>query len=88
VDIPVSEAEVRFENVSFGYNDGVPILTNLSFTVPPGKKVALVGGSGSGYVHSIDNRYEVGRFSVSLSCVIISNPNLLSSGETGVNPGI
>jgi hypothetical protein len=37
---------------------------------------------------STDNRYEGGRFLVSVSCVTISNPHLLSSSETGVNPGI
>jgi hypothetical protein len=31
---------------------------------------------------------EDGRFPVSASCVTISNPNLLSSSETAVNPGI
>ena len=40
--------EIRFENVSFGYTPERPILRNVSFTVPAGKKVALVGPSGSG----------------------------------------
>lgn len=39
---------IRFENVSFGYHDTHPIFRNLSFTVPAGKKVAIVGPSGSG----------------------------------------
>ena len=44
------EAEdIIFENVSFTY-EGVetPILDNVSFTVKPGSKTAIVGGSGSG----------------------------------------
>ncbi|XP_065193820.1 iron-sulfur clusters transporter ABCB7, mitochondrial-like isoform X2 [Sycon ciliatum] len=40
--------EVVFDDVSFEYITGRPILSNLSFVVPAGKKVALVGGSGSG----------------------------------------
>jgi ATP-binding cassette subfamily B (MDR/TAP) protein 7 len=39
---------IRFDNVSFGYHPDRPIFTNLSFTVPAGKKVAIVGPSGCG----------------------------------------
>lgn len=41
-------ATVMFEDVSFGYTEDRPILKGLSFHIPTGKKVALVGGSGSG----------------------------------------
>jgi ATP-binding cassette subfamily B (MDR/TAP) protein 7 len=34
--------------VTFGYVEGQKILDKLSFTVPSGHKVAIVGGSGSG----------------------------------------
>jgi ATP-binding cassette, subfamily B, bacterial len=40
--------EIVFENVSFGYDPGKPILKNVSFRVPAGKRVALVGSSGAG----------------------------------------
>ena len=39
---------VRFENVSFSYDPARPILHNLSFEIPPGKTVAVVGSSGAG----------------------------------------
>ena len=39
---------IRFDNVSFAYHPTRPIFTNLSFTVPAGKKVAIVGPSGCG----------------------------------------
>ena len=39
---------VRFEGVSFGYADNRPILTDISFEIPPGKTVAVVGPSGAG----------------------------------------
>ncbi|KAG5637015.1 Iron-sulfur clusters transporter atm1, mitochondrial [Sphagnurus paluster] len=39
---------IRFENVTFGYHPDRPIFRNLSFTVPAGKKVAIVGPSGCG----------------------------------------
>ena len=44
----VSHAEVRFEHVSFAYEKARPILHDLSFEIPAGKTVAVVGPSGSG----------------------------------------
>jgi ATP-binding cassette subfamily B protein/subfamily B ATP-binding cassette protein MsbA len=40
--------EIRFDNVTFGYAPGKPVLRGVSFTVPSGKRVALVGASGAG----------------------------------------
>ena len=40
--------EVRFENVQFAYDPSRPILQDVSFTIPAGKTVAVVGPSGSG----------------------------------------
>lgn len=39
---------IRFENVSFGYHPDRPIFRDLSFSIPAGKKVAVVGPSGCG----------------------------------------
>ena len=41
-------AEIRFEHVGFRYADGPPVLHDVSFTVPAGQTVALVGATGSG----------------------------------------
>jgi ATP-binding cassette subfamily B protein len=46
--LKVSGGAVRFDDVSFHYDPGRPILRNLSFDVPPGKTVAIVGPSGAG----------------------------------------
>ena len=42
------EGEIEFQNVSFGYQDGADVLHDISFTVEPGKTLALVGQTGSG----------------------------------------
>jgi len=48
-DIPQSNvAEIRFENVSFDYDVRRTIIKNISFNVPNGKKVAIVGPTGAG----------------------------------------
>lgn len=39
---------IRFENVSFGFNDSQQVLRDISLTIPPQKKVAIVGPSGAG----------------------------------------
>jgi len=44
----VTAGEVRFERVSFAYDPRRPILDAISFTIPPGHTVAIVGASGSG----------------------------------------
>lgn len=41
-------ADVHFKNVNFSYVQGHPVIQNFSLTVPSGKKVALVGATGSG----------------------------------------
>jgi subfamily B ATP-binding cassette protein MsbA len=40
--------DIRFEDVWFEYNSGIPVLKNISFQAAPGTTTALVGSSGSG----------------------------------------
>ena len=47
-DLAVSDGTVRFENVSFAYDPSRPILHGVSFEIPAGKTVAVVGASGAG----------------------------------------
>jgi len=45
---PVIKGDVEFRNVSFSYDGKVPVLQDISFRVPHGKHIALVGETGSG----------------------------------------
>ncbi len=47
-DLRVERGEVRFEDVRFAYDADREILHGISFTVPAGRKVAIVGPSGAG----------------------------------------
>ena len=47
-DLTVSSGAIRFDNVHFHYADDRPILRGISFDVPAGKTVAIVGQSGAG----------------------------------------
>ena len=42
------KGDVEFEDVSFEYNPGQPVLNHVTFTAPAGTTTALVGSSGSG----------------------------------------
>ena len=42
------EGDIEFKDVTFRYGNRTPALDHISFTIPQGKKVALVGSSGSG----------------------------------------
>ena len=46
--LDVTGGEVRFEGVRFDYDPRRQVLRDVSFTVPPGKRVAIVGPSGAG----------------------------------------
>lgn len=49
-DVPLETVKgaVEFDNVSFAYSNGLPILDDISLTIPAGSTAALVGPTGSG----------------------------------------
>ncbi|NJK97845.1 MAG: ATP-binding cassette domain-containing protein [Bacteroidales bacterium] len=46
--IPAIQGEIKFENISFSYNNEIEVLRNITITIPPNRKVAMVGKSGVG----------------------------------------
>ena len=60
--LPHVRGEIRFENVSFGYERHRPVLKDVNFTIRPGEKIGIVGHSGSGkttLVNLISRFYDV-----------------------------
>ena len=60
---------VKFENVTFGYNDTIQVLKNVSFNISNGQILAIVGATGAGKSSIINllNRfyeYQSGRISI------------------------
>src|SRR5687767_11117058 len=48
VEVSGLAGAIAFENVSFDYGDGRPVLQDLTFSIGPGQRVAIVGASGAG----------------------------------------
>jgi ATP-binding cassette subfamily B protein/subfamily B ATP-binding cassette protein MsbA len=48
VPLPVITGEIGFENVSFAYDDGKPVLEGINLRIAAGEHVALVGRTGAG----------------------------------------
>ena len=69
VDTSVDSPAVKFDHVSFGYNEGKYTLTDLTLIVPRGASVGVIGGTGSGkstLVNLLARFYDVSEGSVEL----------------------
>ncbi len=48
LELPAVTGRVTFDNVTFAYNNGEPVLHNMSIDIEPGRVLAIVGPSGAG----------------------------------------
>ena len=48
VPLPAVRGQIYFENISFEYTSGLPVLYNITLNIQPGEVLAMVGPSGSG----------------------------------------
>ncbi len=61
-EMPEIIGRVRFRDVGFSYEDGVPVLKDVNFDINPGETIALVGPTGAGkttIVNLISRFYDV-----------------------------
>ena len=81
---PVLNGEIEFRDVTFEYEPGRPILSNLNFLIYAGEKIAIVGATGSGkstLVSLIPRLYDVTLGSVRINGSDIKNYKLQSLRE-------
>ena len=67
VDLKDVRGEITFDNVSFQYDEGKEVLSNISMTFPQGEMVAIVGPSGGGKTtlwHLIPRCYDLTQGSI------------------------
>ncbi|MFQ6109376.1 MAG: ABC transporter ATP-binding protein, partial [Candidatus Aminicenantales bacterium] len=79
--LPPVRGSVRFENVSFSYNEMRPVLHNVTFEVLPHETVALVGLSGAGkttIINLISRFYEPSSGRITIDGIDIQKVNLAS----------
>ena len=81
---------IAFENVSFSYNGGENSLTDITFAVPQGKTLGIVGGTGSGkstVLNLIQRFYDPSRGSVRLCGADVREyPSEILREKIGVAP--
>ena len=59
---PSLKGDIVFDHVTFGYDEGRDVLKDMSFTIPAGKTVAILGATGSGkstVVHLMQRLFDV-----------------------------
>jgi len=75
---PKIEGDIEFDHVHFEYEEGKPVLDDVSFHIKKGKTVAILGATGSGkssLVHLLLRLYDCPKGSIRLDGVEIKNIN-------------
>lgn len=81
VELSNPKGDIKFDHVSFGYNDNTIILDDISLEIPAGKNIALVGPSGGGkttFCSLIPRFYETTKGSITIDGIDIKDIKLSS----------
>lgn len=82
--LPKVQGDVKFEHVSFSYDDDTPVLENVSFHVKPGETIALVGPTGAGkttIVNLISRFYDIQQGSIKIDGLDVKKVSIESLRE-------
>ncbi|TAH64653.1 MAG: ABC transporter ATP-binding protein, partial [Anaerolineaceae bacterium] len=80
-DMPPIVGEVEFKDVSFSYENGIPILNDISFKVNPGDTIAIVGPTGAGkttIINLISRFYNLDSGQITIDGIDISDVKIKS----------
>jgi ABC-type multidrug transport system fused ATPase/permease subunit len=80
-DVKIERGKLELENVTFGYAKDRPVLRNISFTVQPGEKIAVLGATGSGkssLIYLIPRFYDIQKGSIRIDGTDIREFKLVS----------
>ena len=84
---PFLSGEIEFKNVSFKFDEGTqPIIDNLSFKIPAGQKVALVGKMGSG--KSTLSRLVAGIYAPTQGAILIDGVDVRQIDQADIRKNI
>ncbi|WP_088102920.1 ABC transporter ATP-binding protein [Halalkalibacter urbisdiaboli] len=81
IEVEEVTGDIRYQDVSFGYENGASILTNIDLTIKPGETVAFVGPSGAGKTtlcSLLPRFYEVTAGSITIDGIDIRNMKMTS----------
>jgi len=83
-EMPEIQGLIAFEKATHSYEDGVPVLKDVSFTARPGQTVAIVGPTGAGkttIINLIPRFYDVTSGSVKIDGIDVRDVNMKSLRE-------
>lgn len=81
VDMPQINGDVEFKEVSFSYEDGIPVLNQISFQAKAGDTIAIVGPTGAGkttIINLISRFYNLDSGTITIDGVDISRVKIKS----------
>jgi ATP-binding cassette subfamily B protein len=84
IPMPAIQGLVEFDKASHSYEDGVPVLKNVSFTAQPGQTIAIVGPTGAGkttIINLLPRFYDVTSGSVKIDGIDVRDITMKSLRE-------
>jgi ATP-binding cassette subfamily B protein len=83
-EMPQIQGQVEFDHATHSYEDGVPVLKDVSFTAQPGQTVAIVGPTGAGkttIINLIPRFYDVTGGAVRIDGIDVRDVSMKSLRE-------